>query len=548
MIKFNLLSFNTRTFEDGLVVYYKGNAFYNGELVNISLDTPMNFLPTLRSLNNNNVANITSKFRGAFSFVIVKENNVFLLSDIIRTYPFFYSVTNNQIDISDTLNVFSDCNIKKDNVSSLITSGYIFGNETIYDNVHTVQAAELITIDIKTCKIQSSRYFKFIPNINAEAIPLDSFVDKYNETMDLVMKRIILSAPSCRNWIVPLSGGHDSRQLINSLYKLGITNVICFTYGQIENHQAVLSEQVARAVNYEWHFIEYTEKKWLDLHSTGLIDKYLDDTYQGNSIPHLQDFLAVYELIEKGIIQRGDVVLPGHALDMIAGSHLSDLDVLCDDKASSIKRTAYKFSKQSNKHNLTIYNNYQKLLLVYDEIVHNPRFFQEFINWQERQTKFIANSCKIYEFFELEFRMPFWEREIIDLFLSLSTEQRKSRNLYLAAERKGILTNPLSAIPFESELNSKSTKYNLQQEIISLIPNKIKSILSSLVKNKNYEAESLNQIFALKGTTVADVIGSIEKFPRDTHSFLKPNMIRYTHRTDNELLTSLYALSRIIEV
>jgi hypothetical protein len=36
----------------------------------------------------------------------------------------------------------------------------------------------------------------------------------------------------------------------------------------------------------------------------GLIDKYSGFSFQGVSIPHLQDFLAVYELKEKKIIKK----------------------------------------------------------------------------------------------------------------------------------------------------------------------------------------------------------------------------------------------------
>ncbi|WP_318643076.1 asparagine synthase C-terminal domain-containing protein [Flavobacterium ardleyense] len=542
-----LLSFNKITVDQNTIVHFKGVPFYEEKLVDLSAEKSSFFWNKLSNLSAENIEEFSLKMQGSFAFVIETKDRIILLSDYIRTFPMFYSVSEKKILLSDKLNLFSEYKIKSDNVSNLVTSGYVFGNETIYDNVNSTQAAELIIIDKDSATIEACRYFRFVPKDNLSSISVDSFVNEYNKILERIMKRIILSAPNCNKWVIPLSGGHDSRQLINILVKLGIKNVICYTYGKLNNHQAVLSKKVADAVGYDWHFVEYSEEKWFELHQNGLIDTYLDDSYQGNSIPHFQDFLAVYELKNKGVITEDDVIMPGHTLDMISGGHLNELDLVCSDRQGALKRSSLRHGKCKELSVNKLYANYRTLSTIYDEINSSAVQFQEYINWQERQSKFIVNSCRIYEFFEIEFRLPFWEKEIMELFLSLPVEQRIERKFYLSTERQGILIDCLAKIPFEDETNKKPSKISLKQRLLTKTPSIVKALLSRLVRSKNYEAESLNQIFALKGNTVEDVVGSLKLFPKDTHAFLKPLLLRYTHRTSNELLTGLYAVSRIIK-
>jgi asparagine synthase (glutamine-hydrolysing) len=64
--------------------------------------------------------------------------------------------------------------------------------------------------------------------------------------------------------VVPLSGGLDSRIIVAMLKRLGVEDVICFTYGKKGNREAEISRQVAEALGYRWYFVEYTKEKLYD--------------------------------------------------------------------------------------------------------------------------------------------------------------------------------------------------------------------------------------------------------------------------------------------
>lgn len=323
---------------------------------------------------------------------------------------------------------------------------------------------------------------------------------------------------------------------------MNIENVFCYSYGRKNNTQSSISEKVAKSCNYDWYFVEYTEEKWNNLHKSGLIEKYMDFSFQGVSIPHLQDFLAVYELKQNNIIKEGDIFIPGHTLDMLSGGHFNNLDLACTDSSTSIKRTS---SRHSIVRTSLIHASYiQALESIYEDIEISPILFQEYINWQERQAKFICNSCRVYEYFGFEFYLPFWHIKLVKYFLQINQTNRIERNLFKAAVRKGILLPELSAIEFEDELNRKSKQPTIKQKILNQTPLLARSILSRLFSKKNFQAESMNQIYSLQGNTVKDILGSHKLFPKEMHAYTKTILLRKPYRVNSHVLSSLVIIKK----
>jgi asparagine synthase (glutamine-hydrolysing) len=480
-----------------------------------------------------------------FSIVFKSDEYIIIVSDIVRSYPVFYSLVNNEFFITENIETIPQKNVSNKSASVFLQAGFSLGQNTIYQNVFGIQAAERITINRKNKKVKSQRYFEFLPSSEAEDKSIEDFVTEFDALMLCIIKKLVDTTPSDKNLIVPLSGGHDSRIIVNYLKKLNAKNIICFSYGQKNNTQANLSERVAKACGYKWFFVEYTEEKWARLHDMGLIDKYSGFSFQGVSIPHLQDFLAVYELKEKKIIKKGDVFIPGHALDMLVGAHFNHLDLNCNDKLSSIKRT-------SSRHSVVPIDFLKPSYLdsldsIYKEVNTEPYLFQEYINWQERQSKFIVNSCRVYDFFGFEFRLPFWDIKLVKYILTLNQNNRIGRNLFLISDRNGILLPELSEIEFEDEVNTKSVKASIREKALNRIPPLARSWISRFLGKKTYKAESLNQIYALQGYTVKDILGSWESYPKEMHNYFKTILIRKPYQISNNTLTSLLAINKAFD-
>ncbi|KFD40375.1 hypothetical protein AT05_02365 [Schleiferia thermophila str. Yellowstone] len=336
------------------------------------------------------------------------ENSIFegkdsigFSSDIIRAQPLFYGLINNEWFITDNLSAYQKKNesfdIDQTNLEQYIASGFVYGNGTIYKDVYALQAGEVITI--KGNEIHSQRYFEFKPK---ETLAIFSDINFFTKALDQVFlsvfKRMLEQTPEVNRWIIPLSGGHDSRIIVNYLHRLDVKNVVCFSYGTPGNEQSEISKKVAETLGYEWHFVEYTEQKWQALHENGKIDAYIEYAFNGVSTPHLQDFLAVYELKEKGLLQEGDVFVPGHTLDFVSGGHLNDLDLSCKTKKDAVKRVFLRHSRIRDFSPAPV----RTIEGIFENARIKPNQFQEYFNWQERQAKFIVNSIRAYEFFGYE--------------------------------------------------------------------------------------------------------------------------------------------------
>src|SRR5690606_36729019 len=117
-----------------------------------------------------------------------------------------------------------------------------------------------------------------------------------------VFKRMIDSKPNRHNWIISLSGGYDSRIVVNYLDKLGVKNVICYTYGMNNNIQSEISRQVAETLGYKWYFVDYRE--WVPrMQVDSIVDEYIRFGLNGNPVAHLQDFPAVYAPLKQNVLQ-----------------------------------------------------------------------------------------------------------------------------------------------------------------------------------------------------------------------------------------------------
>src|SRR5699024_7143343 len=145
-------------------------------------------------------------------------------------------------------------------INEFASSKFVLGNKNCFKDVYSCQAGEIATLE--NDQIKSKRYFEFLPEDDEREISTEAFVDEFNQLMGFTIQRMIQSAPEVNNWIIPLSGGHDSRIIVNSLKKAGIENVICYSYGTSNNLQSKISKQVAEGAGYPWHFVEYTEEKW----------------------------------------------------------------------------------------------------------------------------------------------------------------------------------------------------------------------------------------------------------------------------------------------
>jgi len=532
--------------DENCIAYFKGSITYNYELIEpeIWIKLLIKYLVDSKNSFDSVLASELNRIAGLFSLIIEKDGIYYIVSDIIRSKPVFYGHYRNNVFITDNLGNFQKHNqgieINNDNLDELTVFGFVFGNGTVYKNIYGLQAGEIVSISGN--KIRSKRYFEFKPaNRPGKCKNLSKFADDYHKILLSIFSLMIKENPDVNRWIVPLSGGHDSRLTVNYLHLLGIRNVICFSYGIPNNEQSNISKKVAEATGYEWHFVEYTEQKWQALHERGIIDDFISYACNGVSTPLLQDFLAIYELRERKIINRGDIIVKSHG-DFIAGSHLNDVEVPCTTEQDALDRVIARHCKISNKSIAPV----GRMKEIYKKAKVKPLHFQEYFDWQERQAKFIVNSAKVYEYFDLKCILPYWHRENVNFWLSVSDNQRSDRKIFFEAEKQGILIDALVSLPFAGE-SIKPSSFSLISMVKNMLPPSLVLIFLHLTGRKVKIAEGMNMMFALKARSIRKLLDPVSDFPYQVLDYFKNILMRYPYQVDPHLLTSLYTIRKLLD-
>jgi asparagine synthase (glutamine-hydrolysing) len=135
-------------------------------------------------------------------------------------------------------------------------------------------------------------------------------------------RRLIRSLDG-RTALLPLSGGWDSRLIAHLLKRQGYEKLICFSYGSPKNRESTISQLAAQELGYRWIFVPHNRRTWFRAFQSSERKAYFAHSFNFSSSPHVQDWLAVKYLKDKGLIPEDSVFIPGHAADFLEGSHLS---------------------------------------------------------------------------------------------------------------------------------------------------------------------------------------------------------------------------------
>lgn len=391
-----------------------------------------------------NMGNLVNELNGFFSFIKydVDVDEYWVVVDRVRSIPLFYTEKDNSILISESAELLREhLNLNKFDYlckEEFLLTGYVTGSDTLFCNIKQVQAGEYLHIFNKRSNyIQNNkiRYYQFNHDENFSGQQKSKIIERLNAVMDEITLRLLQYIDN-RQVIIPLSAGRDSRLLLIKLIEHGYRDIVCFSYGTKNNLEAKISKEIAEVFGLKWHFIEYTEELWKSLWCSEERKSYYEFSSNWVSLPHVQDFPAVKYLKENNLIDSDAIFLPGHSGDFVAGSHIPLYS------PNEIKRNfSTKLLKRFYLQHYNLLRKSDSKMLVQCRI---ERFLssksvttiEEFANsfekgdWQERQSKFIINSVRVYEYFQYEWIIPLWDNELLRFWSSVPLEYRINRNLY----------------------------------------------------------------------------------------------------------------------
>lgn len=471
MLKYKFFNSNwTNKENNNSNIYFRGNAFREDSCDLITQDDLLTTDYPFKALN------------GFFSYVSMSNNKVIAAVDKTRSMPIFFSFieSSKTLYISDNANWIRDKlnDFQSDNVAniSFLNSGYVIGNNTLHEKIKQLGPGEYL--EFSGNKLNISKYYRFQAT---DRQVVNGLEDEYKSILSHIICRLIKYANG-RQIVIPLSSGTDSRLILSLLKEKKYDNVLCFTYGMKNNVESSLSQIIAKSLGYSWHFIEYNEEKWIELKNNSTYKEYLKFSANLSSLPHLQDILAINELKINNVIDDDSVIVPGHCcVTSYIKKEFTKIPYNKEKITSEIIENHFNNSGSTLK-DLDTIKNYIYKFIGDDEIKDIESFcsvIMEF-NWFERQSKYITNSIRAYEFFDYDWWLPLWDDEMIVFFESFPLKYRFDRVWYKNVVSKIYAENSSQII---NEI-PKNNKY-FRRVLRNIIP---KRLIKLIIKRKKSKA------------------------------------------------------------
>ena len=404
---------------DGMVIYSRGWAFVGEKLM--EGDELRIYIARHMCLNKSGLkgfGDIIGLLNGNFAIVCKDSLDVYLAVDHVRSIELLYREDGIIFDDISVIRL-NDEHLDKDAVQEYVSAGYVTGYGTLLKGVFSVQAGECVHI----CSGGITRHRYYVYNLtNQQGTLAADFDDAADQEFVAVMNRLVASCYG-RRIVVPLSGGYDSRLIVNYLHRIGFKDVVCYSYGWPGHSEKEQSKAVAEALGYEWFFSEYGESVFDKKLFAGDMLRYIRYSQGCVNRPHVQEFMAIQDLIKRKILYPNtDIIVPGFSFDMLAGSQITDCVSDSNVVSKVVGREMYYWPLHGYSIGMTAVGRIRKEFYWLKSDA-----FLEFVTWQERIAKFIVNSVRVYEYFGFDWRLPLWEKCLIKRWCAIPERFRKGR-------------------------------------------------------------------------------------------------------------------------
>ncbi len=399
---------------------------------------------------------------GVFLFVRFYQEECVMLSDWGRSFTMLFGFKNHQWHIGDDgWNLAEKLELRKDEIQAFHFEAFSFcpDHSTPWLGLSQMQANERVVL--KANGEVSLTDFATLPKFNLNF-----------EQANTRMVNRLLSKKIEGKYVVPLSGGWDSRQLLCSLILSGVQNIIAYTYGNEESSEVKIAASIAKELNVEWFFVSYTPDLIRQLFG-GKGRDFLHYASQGISSPQEQEFFALLELTRRGVIRKGDVLLPGYCGDLPAGSYvLTDVNAQSKVNTRTIKRWIrdrhLAFARGSGVEDLLLTKIYANLEPSQDATFEDWNRGHERWFIKEKVSKYVLNGLRTFEYFGIEWRLPLWDVEWLAYCYGCHFEQRQNRS-HFKRQANRFLFQPLG-VPHVINDNPVSWKSRLKSMLKDWIP------------------------------------------------------------------------------
>ena len=379
------------------------------------------------------------KINGFYSWIKYEKDRLLIAVDHVRSYPLFYAKAKTELYVSDDAD-WIRCQISDkvfDNFrrDEFILTGYVTGKYTLFPEIMQVEAGKITELNLLENNNFDNNYNHFtFKHVETNLGSVNYLNQKLDIVLDKLFDRLIDYADG-RQLVLPLSGGYDSRLIALILKKKNYGNLVTFTYGKVNNKESNFSKVVASQLGLKWIFLEYNSENWTQAWDSQERISFQKFSSNWTSLPHVQDWLAVKILKNKNLIQKDAIFVPGHSGDFVAGSHIPDevffheFKQLEDIDIAIFKRHYKSMPVKHSKYTTKMWLDHIRNTVDCKNCNSNVEYADIFErwDWQERQSKFICNSVRVYEFYGYSWWLPLWDKEFVQFCEIIPLYHRNNR-------------------------------------------------------------------------------------------------------------------------
>ncbi len=262
---------------------------------------------------------------GSFAVVLNGPESKAIATDRLRSIPLFYAWSGADWIVGD--DAFSIAKSRSapfklcdQSVSEFLFSGFVFGKNTLLDELHQVRNSELVEFTGQSA--YCTTYYRHTEPIRKITSHADEFSRLEQITRNWVAR--LIESTKGRMLILLLSGGYDLRYIAAALAEhSNPPPMLAYTYGRPDSPEVQRSRLVAERLEIPWHFVNYgATRSNSEMLSSEDASRYNTFCHQLSSLPHYQEYIALKSLTERGIIEPGSIVVPGFCGDFLGGSYV----------------------------------------------------------------------------------------------------------------------------------------------------------------------------------------------------------------------------------
>lgn len=435
---------------------------------------------------------LIGRFEGFFNIIYLCESGVVAISDRVRSMPLFYGNNENGFFITDNPSVFAiSSGIDQDELAIFRHALFTSGDRTLFTGVYAIGAGKYLYYTDGVVEIQPYMTYKYGKGRLTKIDEVGTLL--MNSYLNMIDR--VISVLGDRTAVIPLSGGHDSRLILYLLKSRNYKKVIAYSYGAKGHSEGDISRKVAEYFGVRYIYVSYKEallRKLYDAHY-GDFSKFAS---MGTSVPCLQEWYAVYHLKHNEMIPSNSCFIPGYSGDFLAGTHLSN-DAIAKAEWKYDELLYHIFVRYYNekddrysKKDIEILHAIEKNVceLIKKKATYSRDELNEIVerfDWYNRQSKYIVNAVRVYDYWGYQWLIPFFDKEQFEVWNGIDNCLRYQRKGFFRMEKE-FYPDSLNNIGFYS-------------------PHK-KSVLSSLHKVIIYGVSSENYMYGYYGISKLDAI------------------------------------------